>query len=125
MTTKHAKLRKAHVCPVEAGLELISGRWKARILWKLYNRTMRYGELRRELNGITEKMLAQQLRELERDELIIRTMYAEMPPRVEYRLSEFGQSLGPTLEGLATWGTSHRERIVEIIERDPAAQASG
>jgi DNA-binding HxlR family transcriptional regulator len=82
--SNHAQLRKAHVCPVEAGIELLSGRWKARILWKLYNRTMRFSELRRELAGITEKMLAQQLRELERNELVTRTIYPEMPPRVEY-----------------------------------------
>lgn len=119
--SSHARLRKVHVCPVETGLELISGRWKARILWKLYNRTMRYGELRRELSGITEKMLAQQLRELERDELVTRRIYPEMPPKVEYSLTEFGQTLGPLLEMLATWGTRHRDRIVGIIERDAAS----
>jgi DNA-binding HxlR family transcriptional regulator len=119
--SSHARLRKVHVCPVETGLELISGRWKARILWKLYNRTMRYGELRRELSGITEKMLAQQLRELERDELVTRRIYPEMPPKVEYSLTEFGQTLGPLLEMLATWGTRHRDRIVAIIERDAAS----
>ncbi len=122
--SNHARLRKVHVCPVETGLELISGRWKARILWKLYQRTMRYGELRRELSGITEKMLAQQLRELERDELVTRTMYPEMPPKVEYRLSEFGQTLGPLLEMLATWGTNNRAQIVRIIEHDKALVAS-
>ncbi|GAB4578008.1 MAG: helix-turn-helix domain-containing protein [Anaerolineales bacterium] len=114
----HARLRQTHICPVETGLELIGGRWKARILWKLHNRTMRYGELRRELAGITEKMLAQQLRELERDELVTRTMYHEMPPRVEYSLSAFGKTLSPMLESLAEWGTQNREKIVQIIERD-------
>ncbi|GAB4154257.1 MAG: helix-turn-helix domain-containing protein [Candidatus Promineifilaceae bacterium] len=118
MANKHARLRQTHVCPVETGLELIGGRWKARILWKLHNRTMRYGELRRELSGITEKMLAQQLRELERDELVTRTMYHEMPPRVEYSLSAFGKTLSPMLEILAEWGTQNREKIMQIIERD-------
>jgi DNA-binding HxlR family transcriptional regulator len=99
-------------------MELLGGRWKARILWKLHNRTMRYGELRRELTGITEKMLAQQLRELERDELIIRTQFPEMPPKVEYALSPFGKTLGPMLEMLADWGTQNREQIVKVIERD-------
>lgn len=116
--TNHARLRQTHICPVETGLELIGGRWKARILWKLHNRTMRYGELRRELTGITEKMLAQQLRELERDELVTRTIYHEMPPKVEYTLSLFGQTLSPMLETLAEWGTQNREQIVRIIERD-------
>jgi len=97
---------------------LLSGRWKARILWKLYNRTRRFGELRRELAGITEKMLTQQLRELERDELVTRTMYPEMPPRVEYSLSEFGRTLGPVLQTLAGWGSDNRERIARIIARD-------
>jgi DNA-binding HxlR family transcriptional regulator len=114
----HADLRRVHVCPVETGMELLGGRWKARILWKLHNRTMRYGELRRELTGITEKMLAQQLRELERDELIIRTQFPEMPPKVEYALSPFGKTLGPMLEMLADWGTQNREQIVKVIERD-------
>ena len=115
--TNHARLRRAHVCPVETGLELIGGRWKARILWKLHNRTMRFGELRRELTGITEKMLAEQLRELERDELVTRQVYPEMPPKVEYSLSSFGQTLSPVLEKLAEWGTQNREQIVRIIER--------
>lgn len=115
---KHQQLRQVHVCPVETGLELIAGRWKARILWKLYNSTLRFGELRRQLPGITEKMLAQQLRELERDQLVQRTMYPEVPPKVEYSLSPFGQSLGPMLEVLAQWGQQNRDKIVQILERE-------
>ncbi len=110
--------RRVHVCPVETVTELISGRWKVRILWKLHQRTMRFGELRRELSGITEKMLAQQLRELERDHLVVRKMYNEMPPKVEYSLSEFGRTLSPILEMLAEWGTQQRRQIVKIIEGD-------
>lgn len=119
MATNHATLRRVHVCPVETSLELIGGRWKARILWKLYKRTMRFGELRREMAGITEKMLAQQLRALEQDELVQRTMYHEMPPRVEYALTNFGRTLGPMLETLANWGTENYDQIVRIIENDP------
>jgi DNA-binding HxlR family transcriptional regulator len=115
----HATLRQVHVCPVETGLELIGGRWKARILWKLYdNRTMRFGELRRGLPGITEKMLAQQLKELEHDQLIIRTQYPEMPPRVEYALSEFGRSLTPVLEALKAWGVDNQAQIRQAIQRE-------
>jgi DNA-binding HxlR family transcriptional regulator len=77
---------------------------------------MRFGELRRSLPGITEKMLAQQLDEMEHNQLIIRTQYPEMPPRVEYSLSPFGQSLGPILELLKTWGMEHRAQIVELLE---------
>lgn len=111
----HATLKQIHVCPVETGLELIGGRWKARILWKLYNGTLRFGELRRGLPGITEKMLAQQLKELEHDQLIIRTQYPEMPPRVEYSLSEFGRSLTPVLDALKAWGTENQAQIRQVI----------
>jgi DNA-binding HxlR family transcriptional regulator len=112
----HATLRQVHVCPVETGLELIGGRWKARILWKLYDHgTMRFGELRRGLPGITEKMLAQQLKELEHDQLIVRTQYPEMPPRVEYALSAFGRSLAPVLEALKAWGVENQAQIRQVI----------
>jgi len=111
-----ATSRRVSVCPVETGLDLISGRWKARILWKLYQGTMRYGELRRALSGITEKMLARQLRELERDQLVTRTQYPEMPPRVEYSLSEFGETMRPILEALREWGVANNERISAIVD---------
>lgn len=107
-----------NICPVETGLQLISGRWKARILWKLYNGTMRFGELRRGLPGITEKMLAQQLKELERDQIIIRTQYPEMPPRVEYSLSEFGRSLTPVLEALKQWGSDNQKQIIRLATQN-------
>jgi DNA-binding HxlR family transcriptional regulator len=115
--SQHATLRRTHICPVETGLELLSGRWKARILWKLYNGTMRFGELRRGLPGITEKMLTQQLRELERDQLITRTQYPEVPPRVEYALSDFGRSLTPLLEALKAWGTENETQIRAVLGR--------
>jgi len=111
-----ATSRRVSGCPVETGLDLISGRWKARILWKLYQGTMRYGELRRALPGITEKMLARQLRELERDQLVTRTQYPEMPPRVEYSLSEFGETMRPILEALREWGVANNERISAIVD---------
>jgi DNA-binding HxlR family transcriptional regulator len=114
----YATLKQVHVCPVETGLELIGGRWKARILWKLYNGTMRFGELRRGLPGITEKMLTQQLKELEHDQLIIRTQYPEMPPRVEYSLSEFGRSLTPVLEALKAWGVENQAQIRHVIQAE-------
>lgn len=105
-------------CPVETGIELLSGKWKGRILWKLRNnRVMRFGELRRALGGITEKMLAQQLRELEAVGLVSRTVYGEVPPRVDYRLSEFGESVGPILEVFAEWGVANRDRVATIVGR--------
>ncbi len=113
-----AALKQIHVCPVETGLELIGGRWKARILWKLYNRTLRFGELRRGLPGISEKMLAQQLKKLEQDQLIIRTQYPEMPPRVEYSLSAFGRSLTPVLEALRAWGEENQAQIRLVLQAE-------
>lgn len=104
-------------CPVETGIELLSGKWKGRILWKLYqNETMRFGELRRSLENITEKMLAQQLRELESVNLINRKVYSEVPPKVEYSLSEFGRSLAPILDKFASWGVENKETMSAIFE---------
>lgn len=114
---KHNK-RIPHVCSVDSGLELIGGRWKVRILWHLYAQTKRFGELRRALGCITEKMLAQQLREMELDGLIIRTQYPEMPPRVEYSLSEFGRSLTPVLEALKAWGQEKQAEIEQILQAE-------
>lgn len=109
-------------CPVETALEMLSGRWKARILWKLHRQTMRYSELRRGLPGITEKMLAQQLRQLEKDNLITRTVYPGVPPKVEYGLSDFGQTLSPILDSIAEWGVSNRPHIVKVLQNTGASE---
>ena len=98
-------------CAVEATLDLIDGKWKGVILYHLQNGTQRFGELRRLMPGITQRMLTKQLRALEDDRLIIRTVYAEVPPRVEYRLSETGESLRPVIDILKDWGEKHRERL--------------
>ncbi len=102
-------------CPVETGIELLTGKWKGRILWKLYQQpVLRFGELRRLLPGITEKILTHQLRELESASLITRKSYAQVPPRVEYSLSEFGASVCPILDKFAEWGLENIEKISEI-----------
>ena len=98
-------------CAVEATLDLIDGKWKGVILYHLQGGTQRFGELRRLMPGITQRMLTKQLRALEDDRLIVRTVYAEVPPRVEYRLSEIGESLRPVIDILKAWGESHRERL--------------
>jgi DNA-binding HxlR family transcriptional regulator len=98
-------------CPVEAGMALLSGKWRARILMKLHTGTVRFGELQRSLGGISEKVLTQQLRELERLRLVTRQVHAEVPPRVEYALSGFGRTLEPVLDHIIQWAREHREAL--------------
>lgn len=94
--------------PVELALDVIGGRWKMPILWRLHRRIWRYNELHRELDGVSHKMLTQQLRELERAGLVTRTVHATVPPRVDYGLTELGQSTLPAIEALRDWGTCFR-----------------
>jgi DNA-binding HxlR family transcriptional regulator len=98
-------------CAVEATLDLIDGKWKGVILFHLQGGTQRFGELRKRMPGITQRMLTKQLRALEDDDLVIRKVYAEVPPRVEYRLSEIGESLRPVIDTLRAWGESHRASV--------------
>jgi DNA-binding HxlR family transcriptional regulator len=102
---------KQYTCPVEATLDIIGGKWKVLILWHLQPGVRRFGELRRLIPGITQKMLTRQLRELEKDGLIIRKIYAEVPPRVEYTLSHQGRTLEPVLHLMGEWGTNHILKI--------------
>ncbi|MDR2932130.1 MAG: helix-turn-helix transcriptional regulator [Oscillospiraceae bacterium] len=97
-------------CPVETTLDLIGGKYKALILWRLSDRTMRYNELQKIMPQATPKMLTQQLRELESDGLLTRTVYPVVPPKVEYAISAYGQSLRPVLEAMYDWGESHLEQ---------------
>jgi Predicted transcriptional regulators len=97
-------------CPVEATIQLIGGKYKAVLLWHLMSKTLRYSELHRLLPKATDKMLAQQLRELESDGLIQRTVYPVVPPKTEYSLTEFGVSLAPILDAMCNWGTSYLEK---------------
>ena len=94
-------------CPVEATLELIGGKWKGVILYHLMERTYRFGELKRVMLGISQRMLTKQLRELETDGIIHRKVYAEVPPKVEYSLTEVGESLRSVLMMMRDWGRNH------------------
>lgn len=94
-------------CPTEATLAVIGGRWKVPILWNLLAGKSRFGELSRKLPGASQKMLTQQLRELEGDGLVHRKVFAEVPPRVEYSLTELGRSLEPVVQALSNWGESY------------------
>jgi DNA-binding HxlR family transcriptional regulator len=93
--------------PVGVTLNVIGGKWKLLILWHISQGTLRFGELMKHMQGITQKMLAQQLRELESDKLISRKVYAEIPPHVEYSLTDHGRSLQPVLHTMAEWGKKH------------------
>ncbi|MGF9756173.1 helix-turn-helix domain-containing protein [Microvirga sp. 0TCS3.31] len=94
-------------CAVERTLSLIEGKWKIIVLYKLLRGTMRFNELRRLMPLVTQRMLTHQLRELEADGLIIRTVYAQVPPRVEYSLSARGRSLEPVLMAMKEWGDTN------------------
>ena len=118
-------LTREGVPGIEATLQTIGGKWKILILWHLAVRTSRYGELRRQIPGITEKMLIQQLRELEYDGIVARRVYPEVPPRVEYAFTEYGTSLFPVLCALCGWGTQHRQRLTAGGDRPDAEDYSG
>lgn len=97
-------------CPVETTLDLIGGKYKSLILWHLVNQTLRFSELKRRIPAATPKMLTQQLRELEADELIHREVYPVVPPKVEYSLTELSQSIVPLLRSMYDWGDYYLEQ---------------
>jgi DNA-binding HxlR family transcriptional regulator len=97
-------------CPVKLTADIIGGKWKPLILFYLEGETRRFSALQRLIPGMTKKMLTQHLRELERDEIIRRKVYAEVPPRVEYSLTKHGESLKPILKLMSAWGNRHRAR---------------
>jgi DNA-binding HxlR family transcriptional regulator len=101
-------------CEKELTLAVIGGKWKLIIMWHLgLEGTKRFGELKRLIPGITQKMLTNQLRELEEDLLIYREVFAENPPKVEYSLTGYGQSLMPLLQMMYDWGKSYRENVIQ------------
>ena len=93
-------------CPAESTIQLIGGRWKVPIVWHLFGGTMRFSELRRAMPGVTQKMLTQQLRELEEDGIVSRKVYLEVPPKVEYSLTPRGQSLKPVVDAMCRWANA-------------------
>jgi len=100
-----------YICGLDAAMDVVGGKWKALILWALAERTHRFGELKRAVPGISEKMLAQQLRELEGDGIVHREVYPEVPPRVEYSLTPAGVALNAALAPLGGWG---ERRLAEL-----------
>lgn len=97
-------------CPVETTLLLIGNKWKVLILRDLLDGTKRFGELKRSIGSVSQKVLTQQLRAMEEDGLVHREVYAEVPPRVEYSLTELGESLKPILDAMLNWGMVIRKR---------------
>ena len=95
-------------CPVATTVQLIGNKWKLLIIRNLLVRPWRFGELQRDLKGISQKVLTDCLRSMESDGIVIRTAYAEVPPRVEYSLSELGESMRPILAAMETWGNSYK-----------------
>jgi DNA-binding HxlR family transcriptional regulator len=105
------------VCPMLATLAVIGGKWKPAILWHLRRGVFRFGALQRSVGAITQKMLTQQLRELEADGIVVRTIFAEVPPRVEYRMTDYGRTLEPVIDLMAQWGARHRAHAAKVSPR--------
>ena len=99
-------------CPVETTLMLISDRWKVLIIRDLLEGTKRFGELKKSVGNISQKVLTSNLRSMEDAGLLTRKVYAEVPPRVEYTLTETGYSLKPVLDAMVAWGTKYKEKSV-------------
>lgn len=98
-------------CPVATTVQLIGNKWKLLILRNLLARPWRFNELRKSLDGISQKVLTESLRSMESDGIIVRTVYAEVPPRVEYSLSELGETLRPILDAMQAWGQEYKENL--------------
>ena len=109
-------MNKEFNCPVEATISLIGGKYKSVILFHLMGKTLRYSELHKKIPKATDKMLAQQLRELEKDGLIKRTVYPVVPSKTEYNLTEFGESLSPILNAMCNWGESYLNIASQCVE---------
>ncbi|MEO3976017.1 helix-turn-helix domain-containing protein [Streptomyces sp. CAU 1734] len=108
-------------CGLDAAVDVVGGKWKPLILWALSSRgTLRFGELRREVAGVSEKVLIQQLRELESDRVVHREVFREVPPRVEYSLTELGRALDTALEPLGAWGETYMEQIIANKKKESA-----
>ena len=114
--------RGPYVCGLDAAMDVVSGKWKSLILWELEDHGVRrYAALKRGLPGVSDKVLAQQLREMEADGLLVREVFPEVPPRVEYSLTEHGSALNAALESLGDWGRGRIERLgAPVLSTVPA-----
>jgi len=110
-------------CGLDAALAVIGGKWKPLVLYHLAKGGLRYGELRRAVGSVTHKVLIQQLKDLEADGVVKRVDYGEIPPRVDYSLTKFGQTLASALAPLCQWGTDHTREIERAVTRRAAGRA--
>ena len=113
---RHSRFDCNPGCSVEASISLIDGKWKCVILFHLLGGTMRFNKIRRQVSGVTQRTLTNQLRELEEDGLIERKVYAQVPPKVEYSISPLGRSLEPILGALKTWGDDNIGRFGKPVD---------
>lgn len=100
-------------CPVATTVQLIGSKWKLLIIRNLQTRPWRFNELKKDLEGISQKVLTDSLHSMEEDGIIVRTVYPEVPPRVEYSLSDLGQSMKPILDSMAQWGNAYKSGLLE------------
>jgi DNA-binding HxlR family transcriptional regulator len=108
---RHDRFDCSPGCSVEATLQLIDGKWKGVVLYHLLEGTLRFNEIRRKLPNVTQRMLTNQLRELEEDGFVARRVYAEVPPKVEYSLTARGRTLEPVIAALKAWGDVHAQPV--------------
>ena len=113
---------KTFHCAMDVTMDYIGGKWKTVVLWYLRNKTMRFGELKKQIPKITEKMLSIQLKSLEDDGLVKRQVFPEVPLRVEYSLTDFGKTLIPVIEAIAKWGRNQGETQGKLEEVRPMAR---
>ena len=108
------KKEEMPACPVATTVQLIGSKWKLLIMRNLLQRPWRFNELRRDLDGISQKVLTDSLRSMEEDGIITRTVYPEVPPRVEYALSDLGESMRPIIQAMEQWGTEYKKNHAEL-----------
>ncbi len=113
LMTEKIKKKDLPACPVETTLTLIGDKWKVLILRDLMPGTRRFGELKRSIGSVSQKVLTAQLRDMENSGLVTRTVYAEVPPRVEYSLTDLGKSLKPILDAMWNWGEGYKASVEE------------
>lgn len=116
---RHSRFDCTPGCSVEAAIGLIDGKWKSIILWHLLSGTLRFNEIRRHVENCTPRMLTNQLREMEEDGLISRKVYAQVPPKVEYSLSDLGRTMEPILRALKDWGDANIGLYGKPLGQDP------